>query len=146
MTTTATRLEPLLRLGGSTVTEHVGGEQTGGALALVEFAIEPGYPVPPAHVHEREDELTYVLEGALEVTIGDEAHVVRAGQCVFKPRGVPHAFAVVGGEPVRFLETVTPAGFERYFRAIAESVRETGAVDRELADELMRSHGVHAAA
>src|SRR5437868_6705854 len=133
MTTSTGSREPLLRVGGSTVTEHVGGEQTGGALALVEFEVEPGYPVPPTHVHEREDELTFVLEGALEVTIAGESRVVASGDSSFKPRGVPHSFTILGNEPARFLETITPAGFERYFRAIAASVRETGTVDRGLA-------------
>jgi quercetin dioxygenase-like cupin family protein len=139
------RPAPLLELGGSTVTEHLGGEQTDGALALLEFLVAPDYPVPPPHVHEREDELTYVLEGALEVTIGGEARIVRAGEAIFKPRGVPHAFAVAGDGPARFLETVTPAGFEGYFRALAASLRNTGTVDREDADRLMRELGVVAA-
>ena len=136
---------PLLELGGSTVTEHLGGEQTHGALALLEFRVAADYPVPPPHVHEREDEVTYVLEGALEVTIGGEARIVRAGEAIFKPRGVPHSFAVAGGEPARFLETVTPAGFEGYFRAVAASLRATGTVDREDADRMMRELGVVAA-
>jgi quercetin dioxygenase-like cupin family protein len=142
MTTTAVRPDPLLELGGSTVTEHLGGEHTGGAIALLEFRIETGYPVPPPHVHEREDELTYVIEGALEVTIGDETRTVRAGESIFKPRGVPHAFAIAGERPARFLETITPAGFERYFRAVAASVRDTGVVDREAANRLMAEHGL----
>ena len=132
----------LLELGGSTVVEHIAGEQTSGATALVEFRIESGYPVPPAHVHEREDELTYVIEGALEVTVGTETRVVRAGESIFKPRGTVHAFAVAGEAPVRFLETITPAGFEGYFRAIAAAVRETGGLDRELADRLMAEYGL----
>jgi quercetin dioxygenase-like cupin family protein len=141
---TASTIQPqaLLQLGGSTVIEHLAGEQTGGAIALIEFRIEPGYPVPPAHVHEGEDEITYVIEGALEVTIGDEARTVHAGESVFKPRGVPHAFAIAGKQPVRFLETITPAGFEGYFRAIAAAVRDTGRVDRETANQLMAQYGL----
>src|SRR5439155_21180156 len=64
--------EPLLTLGGSTVTEHLGGEQTTGGSALMEFRIEPGYPAPPPHVHTDEDGITYVIEGELEITIGVE--------------------------------------------------------------------------
>ena len=45
-------MTPLLQIGGSTVTEHLGGEQTGGGSALVEFHVEPGYPVPPPHGKE----------------------------------------------------------------------------------------------
>lgn len=142
MITTAARPNPLLELDGSSVIEHLGGEQTSGKIALLEFRIEPGYPVPPPHIHEREDELTYVIQGALEVTIGDETRTIRAGESIFKPRGVPHAFAIVGEETVRFLETITPAGFERYFRAIGGAIRETGSVDREAANSLMAEHGL----
>ena len=42
-------------------------------------------------------------------------HLVERGQSIFKPRRVPHAFAIAGEEPVRFLELITPAGFERHF-------------------------------
>jgi quercetin dioxygenase-like cupin family protein len=135
----------LLELAGSSVIEHVGGEQTGGAIALVEFRIEPGYPVPPAHTHEHEDELTYVIEGALEITIDNEATTVRAGESIFKPRGIAHAFTVAGNAPVRFLETITPAGFEGYFRAIAAALRENDGIDREHADRLMTTYGIRTA-
>jgi quercetin dioxygenase-like cupin family protein len=142
MTTTSVRPKPLIQLGGSTVTEHLGGEQTDGAVALMEFTIEPGYPVPPPHAHTLEDEITYVIEGALEITIGGETRTVDAGESIFKPRGVPHAFAIAGEQRVRFLETITPAGFERYFRALAAIVRDTGVVDRESADRLMAEYGL----
>jgi quercetin dioxygenase-like cupin family protein len=145
MTTTAIRPDPLLELDGSSVTEHVGGEQTGGALALLEFRIQPGYPVPPPHIHEREDEITYVIEGALEVTIADQTRTLRAGESIMKPRGVRHAFAIAGEQPVRFLETITPAGFERYFRALAAAIGDAGVLDREAANRLMAEHGIQAA-
>jgi quercetin dioxygenase-like cupin family protein len=142
MITTAHQPHPLLELGGSTVTEHLSGDQTRGALALLEFCIRPGYPVPPPHIHEHEDEITYVIEGALEVTVGDEVKVVRAGESIFKPRKVAHAFAIAGERPARFLETITPAGFERYFHAIGEMVRQTGAVDHDIANRLMSAYGL----
>ena len=145
MTTTAfAPPEPLVRLGGSSVTEHLGGEQTGGACALMEFRAEPGYPVPPPHIHTHEDEISFVIEGELEVTVGNETRTVRAGEAIFKPRGVPHAFAIAGDSPVRFLETILPAGFEGYFRAVAALVRETGEVDREATTKLMAEHGLRA--
>ena len=86
-----------------------------------------------------------MIEGALEVTIGDTVKVVRAGESIFKPRGVAHAFALVGEEPVRFLETITPAGFDGYFRALAQMVRETGEVDRDRATRLMAQYGLRSA-
>ena len=142
MTTTTDQARPLLELGASSVIEHLGGSDTGGAIALLEFRAQPGYPVPLPHIHTHEDEITYVIEGALEITIGDTVRVVRAGESIFKPRGVAHAFALVGEEPVRFLETLTPAGFEGYFQALAQMVRETGEVDRDRALRLMAQYGL----
>lgn len=137
---------PMLELGGATVIEHVSGEQTAGAFATLEFRVSHGAPTPPTHVHEREDELSYVIEGALEVTIGDTVHLVRAGETIVKPRGVPHRFAAVGDEPVRFLETVVPAGFDGYFRDVAAAFDASGTFDRDLANQLMTGYGVHTVA
>lgn len=142
-TPTTTAPSPLLQLGGATVIEHVPGEQTSDAFALLEFHVLNGSPTPPPHVHEHEDELSYVIEGVLEVTVGDTTRHVRAGESVFKPRGVPHSFAAVGEEPARFLEWIVPAGFEGYFHDVADAVRASGSFDRDLADQLMSGYGVH---
>ncbi len=142
MTTTVTTSRTLLDVGGSRVIEHVGGAETNGAVALLEFSIAPGYPVPPPHVHEREDELTYVLEGTLEVQLGDETRVLGAGESVLKPRGIPHTFRVHEQSGARFLELLTPAGFEGYFRAAAAALHRGAAPTPEVATSLMASYGV----
>ncbi len=142
MTTTMTAARTLLEIGGSRVIEHVGGAETNGAVALLEFVAAPGYPVPPLHVHEREDELTYVVEGTLEVQFGDETLVLGVGESVLKPRGIPHTFRVRGQSGARFLELLTPAGFEGYFRAAAAALHRGAAPTPELATSLMASYGV----
>src|SRR5581483_4088829 len=134
--------EALIELGGSRIVEHAGRETTGGAFTLLEITAVPGYPVPPAHVHEREDELTYVVEGALAMTVGEETTIVRAGESIFQPRGVAHVWAIEGDQPVRFLALLVPGGLEGYFRALAEMVRKTGAVDRDAANVLMAEYGL----
>src|ERR671920_1316356 len=70
----------------------IGEEETHGNFALVEHPIGPRVLAAPLHTHEREDEYTYVLEGEIGVQIGEEVLVAQAGDLVFKPRGVPHAF------------------------------------------------------
>ena len=67
------------------------------------------------HAFGHEEEYTYVLEGEVGVQICEEVLVARPGDLVFKPRGVPHAFWNATDEPARALETISPAGFERYF-------------------------------
>jgi quercetin dioxygenase-like cupin family protein len=134
--------KPLIELGGSSIVEHAAGETTGGAFTLLEITARPGYPFPPAHVHEREDELSYVIEGALETTIGDETTVAHAGESIFQPRGIPHMWGIAGDEQVRFLALLVPGGLEGYFRGLADMVRATGGVDREAANALMEQYGL----
>jgi quercetin dioxygenase-like cupin family protein len=142
VTTTMTAARTLLEVAGSRVIEHVGGAETNGAVALLEFAVAPGYPVPPPHVHEREDELTYILEGTLEIQLGDQTLVLSAGESILKPRGIPHTFRVPGQSGARFLELLTPAGFEGYFRAAGAALHRGSAPTPELATSLMASYGV----
>jgi mannose-6-phosphate isomerase-like protein (cupin superfamily) len=88
---------------------------TGEGISLVEHPIAPRTLAAPMHVHEREDEYSYVLEGEVGVQVGDEIRYARPGDLVIKPRGIPHAFWNRTDEPARLLEIISPAGFERYF-------------------------------
>jgi len=87
---------------------------TRGALSVFETSIGVG---PPLHVHDREDECFYVLDGELSVRCGDEGFSAAAGSFVFLPRGRPHRFWAAG-QPARLLLIAVPAGIEDYFRQI----------------------------
>ncbi len=93
------------------------GEDTGGRLTVYEILFPPDSG-PPLHVHEREDEAFYVLEGSLSVRMGDEEFEAPAGSFAFQPRGIPHTFRS-SGEGARVLLLVVPSGFEGYFRALS---------------------------
>lgn len=93
--------------------------ETGGRFALVEHDLGPRLLGAPVHTHEREDEYSYVLTGRLGVQLGDAVQVVEPGQHVAKPRGIPHAFWNAGDDELRFLETISPGGFENYFTDLA---------------------------
>ncbi len=93
------------------------GEDTGGRLTVYEILFPPDSG-PPLHVHEREDEFFYVLEGRLSVWMGEEELEAPAGSLVFQPRGIPHTFKS-SSEGARVLLLVTPSGFENYFRALS---------------------------
>jgi quercetin dioxygenase-like cupin family protein len=88
-------------------------EDTGGALGLVEGSFYRGFG-PPLHVHSREDEAMYVLEGEIRFRQGEEEFLAGPGTWVWQPRGEPHAFKVET-ERARALVLVTPGGFERMF-------------------------------
>jgi mannose-6-phosphate isomerase-like protein (cupin superfamily) len=107
----------------------VSAEQTDGAFALVEHDLAPHSLGSPMHMHEREDEISHVLAGRLGVQIDDDVLEAGAGETVVKPRGVAHAFWNPGDEPVRFLELITPAGFENYFTEVEPILNAEGEPD-----------------
>jgi quercetin dioxygenase-like cupin family protein len=90
------------------------------AFGLVEHDLPAGQLGSPVHTHEREDEYSYVLSGRLTAQVGDDVVEAGPGELVVKPRGIPHAFWNAGDEPVRFLELISPGGFEDYFFELAE--------------------------
>ncbi len=102
----------------------VDGARTGGAFALVEHPLPPRVLGAPLHVHRREDEYSYVLEGRIGLQLGDDVVFAGPGDLVFKPRGVPHAFWNAGDAPARLLEIISPAGLENYFRELAPLLAE----------------------
>ena len=122
----------------------IGGEQTGGRFALVEYLIGPRALAAPMHTHEHEEEYTYVLEGEVGVQIGEEVMVGRPGDLVFKSRGVPHAFWNPADEPARALEIISPAGFERYFPELAPLFppANAGPLDEEAVDAVREKYGL----
>lgn len=95
------------------------GEQTGGAYALIKTANGPSTGVP-LHVHEREDETWFVLEGEYTFRVGGETFLARSGDYVFGARNVPHSYANQTGAIARALIMVTPAGFEGFWRESAQ--------------------------
>ena len=90
------------------------GEDTGGKYALFEAFVSPGGG-PPPHVHSREEEGFYVLEGEITFTVGDQRLVATAGTFANLPVGAPHSFKNEGGRPAKMLISVAPAGLERMF-------------------------------
>ena len=90
------------------------GEQTGGAFFLAEVVVPPGGR-PPPHIHEREDETFYLLDGSITVHVGGQTLQASQGDCVHLPRQIVHSFRNTGNEHARMLVTATPAGIEKYF-------------------------------
>lgn len=95
-------------------------EDTGGAYSVFENKMAPGAG-PPMHVHTREDEAFYVLDGSFDVQIGERSYAATRGWFGFGPRNVPHAFKATGTAPATMLVIVSPAGFEHFFDDLAEA-------------------------
>jgi quercetin dioxygenase-like cupin family protein len=97
---------------GSVMEIKTRAEDAAGALGVLEGRFfEEGYG-PPLHVHSRENEAMYVLEGQIRFRVGDDEFVAGPGTWVWQPRGVPHTFRVES-EGARALVIFTPGGLER---------------------------------
>ncbi len=120
----------------------VPGETTGGSVAVVEHVIAPGVLGAPPHRHAREDETSYVLEGELTVQIGPMVTTLRPGAMVVKPRAIFHTFWNADASPARFLEIISPAGFERYFRELAALMPPDGPPDMDEVVALAGRYGL----
>lgn len=99
---------------GSLMTFLATTEDTAGRFALIEAVSRKGN-APPPHIHHREDETLYVLEGEITVAVGDRTIKAKPGTMVFLPRGVAHSFAIESDE-LRMLILATPAGLEGWFK------------------------------
>jgi quercetin dioxygenase-like cupin family protein len=108
-----------LQPGGGWHLTHVRGRQTNERFALTEVVAPPG-DMPPLHVHRRDDETLYVLEGGLTVWVGDDVLEVAPGACVHLPRNVAHTYRTSSGGDSRWLVVSSPAGFEAVIEQMAQ--------------------------
>jgi quercetin dioxygenase-like cupin family protein len=99
------------------------GADTNGKYALWEAIVPPGGG-PPPHVHSREEEGFYVLEGEITFTIGENRLVASAGMFANMPVGTPHSFKNESSRPARMLISVAPAGLEQMFFEFAVPLPE----------------------
>jgi len=97
--------------------------ETNGAYALVHARVLPGGG-PPPHVHSREAEAFYVLEGEIEFLIEGQWKVVGAGGHVMAQPGTPHAFRNATSQTAQMIFWVMPGGFEHYFEQIGRPVQD----------------------
>ena len=96
------------------ITFLITGEETGGAFFMAEVSVPPGGG-PPPHVHTREEESFYLMQGTLIIHVGGKTLNASPGDFVQLPRGVVHSFRNAGNVDVKMLLVVTPAGLEKFF-------------------------------
>ncbi len=126
------------------------GDDTQGALILSNLEVDPqGGPQP--HLHRREDEAFYILEGTFRIRLGDEITEAGPGDFVFAPRGAVHCWSNVGEAPAYALVLIAPAdnyqdftlAMEKLVGQIAEDT-PPDAIDPALRGEIVRLHQRHA--
>ena len=121
----------------------VGGADTGGAYALLEFTIPPGGTGSPLHYHVATEETLYLVEGELTVELGERTVRATAGSCILVPRRTIHTFKNSGAQLARLLIVVSPADFEAYFVELADLVSASpdGQLDPASVRRVANKHG-----
>jgi len=114
------------------MTWHVESAASGGTLALGEVSLQPG-DEPPLHIHAREDEAWYILEGTILFQRGVERIRREPGQAILLPRGIPHGFAVQSAK-ARILHIYAPAGIEEAFHAVSRAAAPEGGTEGAFAE------------
>jgi quercetin dioxygenase-like cupin family protein len=84
-----------------------GEVRPGGSVAVVEYASQAGEE-PGSHTHDTEDEMFYVIEGAITFECGSETFDLEKGGFIFLPRGIKHSYTIHGPHPVRLLVISSP--------------------------------------
>ncbi|MHC4428249.1 MAG: cupin domain-containing protein [Planctomycetota bacterium] len=137
---------PKLWVVGEVFTFKATGQETDGAYTLWEMTLAPGNGVP-AHTHDAEDEMWWVLEGEVEFHLGDRVVKAPAGTFLHGPRANRHAFFNRGNATARVQILAIPAGIEGFFEEIGEPVTEPQGdapeVDVENMFAVGRRYGIH---
>ncbi len=119
---------------GDLYTVKASGKDTGGAYALIEVMVPP-QSGPPPHLHRREDEAFYIVEGEFEVHVDEERLTAGPGSWVQMAKGSVHHFKNIGAKPAKMLILATPAGLDEFFleagRKATDTSPESGAATPE---------------
>src|SRR5258708_22470826 len=123
------KLSPIISVLGEIINFKITGEETGDSLCVAEVMAFP-HNGPPPHIHHREDESFYVIDGAFSFLLGDRTFEAGPGFFRHVPKGTLHTYQNIGAQPGKTLVILTPAGFEEVLmmiRSPGESVhRPTG--------------------
>jgi mannose-6-phosphate isomerase-like protein (cupin superfamily) len=122
-----------------------GGDRTDGQVVIGDAVLPPRTAGPGLHVHSREDEAMYVIEGVMTVRVGERTFEAGPGSLVWLPRGEPHTFANLSDAPARTVGVITPAGLEGMFRETHEYLSSlSGPPDPARLAEIGAAYGVTA--
>ena len=126
--------------GAIELTISVPASATDGALAIYEDVVQPDVG-PPRHIHHKQDEVFFVLDGTFDIEIDGELFRAQAGDIAYVPRGTVHAFKNTGAQPGRLRYTFTPAGeTEAMFRAFFAAM-QSGELSPERMADIASSYG-----
>jgi quercetin dioxygenase-like cupin family protein len=121
----------------------LGAPETHGSAMVGSGVLPPRTAGPPLHVHAREDEAFYVCAGVLTAQFGTHRLELTAGEVIWLPRGIPHAFANLSDQPTSIVSLVVPGALSEMFREQDEHLRRTdGDPDPAVLAEISMRFGV----
>lgn len=95
------------------------GKDTNGQFTLITQDNPPGIQIPK-HIHTKEDEIFQVIEGEIEVEVGDQIVNLKDGDMIFLPRNIPHSFKVTGTKNAKVHVSIFPSGIENMFEELSQ--------------------------
>jgi quercetin dioxygenase-like cupin family protein len=113
------------------------GEQTAGQFCLFENK-SGGNTSTPIHVHAKDDETVYVIEGELTAVVAGEPRRLTAGESIFLPRGIPHQLMNMSGNPGKYILIGTPALFDRFLEEAGRELQPGEAAGPPASGEIER--------
>lgn len=124
------------------VVVRASGTESGGQYDLLELTIPPGPGVTPLHIHHETDEAMLVLDGSLEVKLGEDVHDLATGAFAWAPQGLAHTYRNASAKPARVLFVLSPGNNWAYLRAAAEHGPVETDEDMERILPILEEHGV----
>jgi len=122
------------------ITHKLTPQQTDSGYYLFEFEFDPEIG-NSLHVHQHEDEVVYVLEGAIEIRLGDQKSQANTGGVAHLPKQIPHALYNPLKTPSKYLAMAIPGGMENFFDEL-DTALETGTLDEASHKEISRKYGI----
>jgi mannose-6-phosphate isomerase-like protein (cupin superfamily) len=110
-------------------------------FALIDYSAAPRVPGPPLHVHDAIDEAWYLLEGQLDVQVGDQRRQVGAGSFLLVPRGVPHTFVNAGAGWARWVGVLSPGTALGMLEDLGRLIPGQGPPDEDAIGRMFRRYG-----
>lgn len=126
---------------GDVLSVLLGGDQTGGKLALM-FDVTPPGGGPPPHVHSQEDELFLIADGKVSFLAEGIWTEVRPGGAIYLPKGCPHTYRNIGTTESRVWILTFPSGFETFFARCAAEFASPSGPNMQRIVEISREHGI----
>jgi len=133
---------PVLMDGEQNIKLLLSGEESAGRFMVSLITLAPGFGPPPHH-QPQEDELFLVVDGEVEITIGNETKTVGQGDFAYAPPNTTHAFRAIGDKPAVLFSINSPGGHERGFEFFSKAVDSGQPIEQAMAGLANYDFAIH---